>query len=639
MLSKREKNIIQGLIKGNKTQPIVDYKECLFEQVFVETPVDTDGDGKLDLIAVYIRRPKETLEGYKVPAIYVANPYMMSCNEEGYIPYNVDKDLKVFPQQNINKKEILYDFSVDKRAIAYEARETKGFAETSEIEEIELDCITDWYSYFNSRGYASVFCGGLGTRGSEGVTLSGSREEILGFKSVIDWLNGRCRAFTNKTDNIEIKAEWCTGNVAMSGKSYLGTMCIGVATTGVEGLKTIIPEAAISNWFAYDRYNGLNVPPLGWQGDDITLLSNYCCSRVLDEADYLKIKDSYENALNIMAKKQDRISGNYNEFWDERNYLNLVDNIKASVFIVHGINDWNVKMNQSIPLWKELVKRDLPRRMMLHQGAHVYIHNLEGSNFNKILHQWMDYWLYEIDNGIQDKKSEVFVQSNLDQGVWFKSEEWGTHNCKKILFPIANKSKRTFVDNLDATKYSRKKNNLSEWQKGVVLEDNNYSLKYLWNPKEEIRICGTINVEFNAAIDKPTAILSAMLVDFGREYRLIETQEIAEKDGIVWGKNTPIDDEMRFMSEKEPSEYKIITRGWMNAQNRTCNWSKDAIQSDMFYKYNFDMIPTDYTVKMGHQVGLILYSTDPESTERPFVVTNITIDQESIVVEIPLMLC
>ena len=111
-------------------------------------------------------------------------------------------------------------------------------AETAETEIIPLDCISELYGYLNQKGYASVFCGGLGTKGSEGFTLTGSREEILAFKSVIDWLNGRARAFTNKTDNIEIKATWCTGNVAMSAKSYLGTMCIGVAATGVEGLKT-----------------------------------------------------------------------------------------------------------------------------------------------------------------------------------------------------------------------------------------------------------------------------------------------------------------------------------------------------------------------------------------------------------------
>ena len=116
-------------------------------------------------------------------------------------------------------------------------------------------------------------------RGSEGFTLTGSREEVLAFKAVIDWLNGRCRAFTDMTQNIEIKASWCSGNVAMTAKSYLGTMCIGVATTGVEGLKTIIPEAAISNWYAYYRVGGLNLPAMGWQGDDLDILAKYCFSR------------------------------------------------------------------------------------------------------------------------------------------------------------------------------------------------------------------------------------------------------------------------------------------------------------------------------------------------------------------------
>ena len=48
--------------------------------------------------------------------------------------------------------------------------------------------------HLNERGYATVFSGGLGTRGSDGFTLSGSREEVLAFKSVIDWLNGRATA-------------------------------------------------------------------------------------------------------------------------------------------------------------------------------------------------------------------------------------------------------------------------------------------------------------------------------------------------------------------------------------------------------------------------------------------------------------
>ena len=52
---------------------IMTHNPYIIENVYVDSPVDTDGDGKKDLIAVYLRLPKEVEEGKKVPAIYVAN--------------------------------------------------------------------------------------------------------------------------------------------------------------------------------------------------------------------------------------------------------------------------------------------------------------------------------------------------------------------------------------------------------------------------------------------------------------------------------------------------------------------------------------------------------------------------------------
>ena len=46
------------------------------------------------------------------------------------------------------------------------------------------------------------------------------------------------------------------GNVAMTGRSYAGTMPFAVATTGVEGLKTIIPVAGISDWYSQQNQQG-----------------------------------------------------------------------------------------------------------------------------------------------------------------------------------------------------------------------------------------------------------------------------------------------------------------------------------------------------------------------------------------------
>ncbi|MFI3228288.1 MAG: CocE/NonD family hydrolase, partial [Clostridia bacterium] len=335
--------------------------DIIFEKIYVETCVDSDKDGKLDLIAVYVRRPKNQMN---VPAIFVANPYMMSCNEDWYDVYDVDKPIEIIENQNISEQDIRFDFSAKNDLGDITPRVTRGYADVSPCnEDFELECISELYSHLEKRGYASVFSAGLGTLGSQGVVNTGSYDEVLAFKSVIDWLCGRTRAFTNQIDNIEVRADWCSKKVAMSAKSYLGTLAIGVATTGVEGLETIIPEAGISNWYEYYRYNGLTLPAYEWQGDDLDLLAKYCSSRAKDEQDFASIKQIFDKNDAFLAKNIDRVSGNYNKFWDERNYLNNAEKIKASVFIIHGINDWNVKTSHCYNLFKELEKYDIDRKL------------------------------------------------------------------------------------------------------------------------------------------------------------------------------------------------------------------------------------------------------------------------------------
>ncbi len=43
----------------------------------------------------------------------------------------------------------------------------------------------------------------------------------------------------------------------MIGRSYNGTLPNAVAATGVEGLTTIVPIAAISSWYDYSRMGGI----------------------------------------------------------------------------------------------------------------------------------------------------------------------------------------------------------------------------------------------------------------------------------------------------------------------------------------------------------------------------------------------
>ncbi len=642
-----------------KLQPIFDYGERIFERVFVESPQDTDQDGKLDLIAVYIIRPKETAQGMKVPAFYVANPYMLGGDDDKYVSntHNVDLELPELAPKAVSYDDIKYR---PEKEVLPLPRTPKGMATSAAIDEnsVALENIDGWHQYFVSRGYAAVFAGGIGTRGSDGIRLTGSVQETIATVAVIEWLGGRRRAFTNKTDCIEVKADWCTGKVGMSGKSYLGTLCVAAAVTGVPELKTIVPEAFISNWYNYYRFHGVTAPAHDWQGDDADLLMDYCFSRAFDPEDYASVKEVYERSLKQMEIDEDRVTGNYNRFWDERNYVNWADRIQCSVFGVQGLNDWNVKPIHMHQLWQKLQENGVPCKLLLHQGDHIYVNNLAGIDFNDMLNLWMAYWLYDIDNDVMQKIPNVMVESNLDCTQWDTDVSWPFKASGTVLYGVrdgrdflpaartASGSKqpryRTVTDDIALTGFDRKAENFQLWRDAMCMnpmETKMFRTVYIGEMLDHrLRINGEPKIRFKASISAGAGILSAMLVDYGCLCRYSVNQRIIREKGVVWGRNTDAKDLVYFVREKTPSPYKIITRGCMSAKNRTSDYAIDEVVPGKTYTFEFTMIPMDYTLEIGHQLGLIIYGADAEVTQRPLTARDIVIDENSIQVELPVVM-
>ncbi|MDA6130943.1 hypothetical protein OSK38_26675, partial [Escherichia coli] len=98
----------------------------------------------------------------------------------------------------------------------------------------------------------------------------------------------------------------------MTGVSYNGTLPNAVAATGVEGLKTIVPIAAISSWYDYYRSNGVVIAPGGYQGEDADNMAEAILTRQNPEA--------CSNVIKGLTEGQDRETGDYNEFWSKRDY-------------------------------------------------------------------------------------------------------------------------------------------------------------------------------------------------------------------------------------------------------------------------------------------------------------------------------
>src|SRR5207302_7482857 len=104
--------------------------------------------------------------------------------------------------------------------------------------------------------YAYVAVDLAGTNRSTGCGDVGGAAEVQSAKAVIDWLNGRAKAYY-ADGSPAVATKWTNGKVGMIGKSWDGTIANGVAATGVAGLVTIVPISAISRWYDYMRLNGV----------------------------------------------------------------------------------------------------------------------------------------------------------------------------------------------------------------------------------------------------------------------------------------------------------------------------------------------------------------------------------------------
>ena len=270
---------------SNDTSDIIRY--C----VYVETNYDTDGDGKLDLVKALVQVPRAAAEGdYKAATIYEARPYITGCNSSMNPGSNLgSENYDIASMYDQPDARVPAETTATTMDAAAGADSTDWYYYNPYERMYDYEDL-DWYDYYLVRGYAVVECGGLGTKGSEGFETCGTDLEIDAFKCVIEWLHGDRVAYTDKTSNIAIRADWSNGKVGMTGRSYAGTTQFGLATTGVAGLETIVPVAGIASWYEYTNSQGIST---GSNPAYSQRLAWYCNGRYLDQTDYATIAEKY----------------------------------------------------------------------------------------------------------------------------------------------------------------------------------------------------------------------------------------------------------------------------------------------------------------------------------------------------------
>ena len=537
------------------------------QELWVETTIDSDFDGVLDRIHIDVTRVQETdTIGLQVPVVMEVSPYY--GGNVDVVNWNVDHELGQPP--------------------ATRPVTAPDFFDTSPI--ISNSHVSTWVP----RGFAVVHAEGTGTGLSTGCPTTGDPFETLGPKAVIDWLNGRAKAYTTQAGGTEVAATWTTGKVGMIGTSYNGTLPIGVATTGVEGLEAIVPISAISSWYDYYRANGMVRAPGGFQGEDADVLAEYTYTRP-DQAICRPV-------IADIAANQDRVTGDYTPFWNARNYMNDIDNVHAASLVAHGNNDWNVMTKHAAVYYEALKARGVQHMLYWHQGGHGGSPPLIRTN------RWFSRYLWDHQNNVENDPKAWVVREGQSSQNPTPYAEWPDPDAARVTLSFSGDGHETgllslreggrpaletLVDN--ATISAATLMNAASSPNRLV-----FKTPPLLSP---IRISGTPTIQLMLAFSKPKANVTAHLISYPE------------------GAGTAT----------------VISRGWIDPENRSSPAVTEAVTPGKMYKLTFDFQPKDSVLAAGRRLGVMILSSDRDYTIRPAPGAELTMDLKESKVRLPIV--
>ncbi|HEX5405840.1 MAG TPA: Xaa-Pro dipeptidyl-peptidase [Pseudonocardiaceae bacterium] len=553
-------------IVNGATQDTFSYANAIRQTVWVDTGLTASGQpGGHVRVAADIIRPSELDGVAKVPVIMEASPYYSCCgrgNELQVKQYDAAGNPTDFP--------LYFD------------------------------------NYFVPRGYAVVLVDLAGTNRSQGCVDVGGPSDVTSAKSVIDWLNGRATGFTSVTGITTATATWANGSVGMIGKSWDGTIAEGVASTGVVGLKTIVPESAISDWYNYFRADGA---PLAREtpGQLSTLVESTATTTACVSV-----------ASGIDAGSP--ANGNFTATYAARDYVANAANVTASVFLTHGVNDYNV-LPIDFGQWWDALPTSVPKTIWLAQTGHVDPFDFRRAAFVDELHRWFDHYLMGIDNGVQTDP-QASIERAPDQ--WVDYPTWpvpgttptvwhltaGTTAGVGTLGAPASPAGKTasFTDNPNADD--------DTWAGGPTTTQADRVIYTTGPLATATTISGTTVVTLTVTPSTSAARLSAVLVDYGtttmRNYASSDEGVRTLTTRSCWGDSTAADSACYLDTTPDTQTVSddIFERGWADLGHFAGLTSQQTLTPGKAVTITFPLNTTDHTVPAGHKLALIIGGTD-----------------------------
>ncbi|QLH76148.1 X-prolyl-dipeptidyl aminopeptidase [Halosimplex rubrum] len=565
------------------TDGTADAGGAIREEAWVETGVDTDDDGTADRIHVRVSYPEGATDGERPPVIAIASPYHGE-QTHGDATAAMYYDRSIAPAAD------------DASGAATSASEpaTLGDPSTGGGPGPGHSPIGDPATArraerrYVPQGYALARVSSLGTARSTGCYTAAGPPTVSALESVVDWFNGRATAYDAPEGGAEVAADWTNGRTGMIGASALGELANGTATTGVDGLETIVPQSANVGQYGLFRSNGtpISVVPDGSEG--MTDIGTWIQASNARRDDCARWTERAEDG-------QDLATGDYNDFWHERTFLADADAVDCSVLIAHAVDDPIVKPNNAADWYETLAARDVPLKLWLYEGGH---RGPAGEAWERTLDRWWAHWLKDEDTDVMDEDPVTVVHGrSAAEGSMETYAEWPAPAAEPatVRFGSGGATSGAVTTGEPGSGTESLVDDPSTPATDLVAaEESSHRLRYETPPlAEPVHVSGRVVPSLSLSLDEPT-VVSVALVEYGR-----------------------------YSAD-------IVTRGWADPLNRPSYRDHDAplayrqslrdsapLPEDGSVRVEFPLQATDHVFEAGSRVGLVVYASDNQFTLHP----------------------
>ena len=287
---------------------------------------------------------------------------------------------------------------------------------------------------FVPHGYALAQISTFGTGKSTHCQDVKGLGEQIGIQSAVHWLG---------------EQEWSNGNVGLMGKSYAGTTNWEAAQNPSEHLKTIVPISGSIGVQQMFYRNG--------SSEARAMLYDVLYEGATTDASSDDMRLCSDDAIGPISPFTTWLGAGFggdewNDYWDERYHLqDVIDNYNGSVYIVWGLQDWNVDPYHAFPTHQLLKDAGINVRTISGQWGHNYpdqptVHeglesgygaeafpNVTRMDWAVELFPWFEYYL----KGIGDEP-ESYVQVQRNDGKWHIENTWPAEDTKDIQYAITD---------------------------------------------------------------------------------------------------------------------------------------------------------------------------------------------------------